>query len=463
MHDGIIQNTIAVFQTVFHDLHVTVSLHTIERLAVMIHHAMGGTARHFHTLEHIFDIFQPSDPIHCLAALFHDVVYCQVDQGFTPELFKILAAYLQEKEGDIFLTETIPGDDRRVLIIRDIFGFQAGQKLSPLGGLNEFSSALVMNKVLEGIIPEKACVQVTVCIEATIPFRGKNQRSESWADILEQRLRRSNDQYNLSLSSGEIEDAIKRAVIFANSDVANFAEHDVRKFLDNTWKLLPETNSALRSDEIYFIRDYRSALQKMEGFLGVLDPDAIFTRYRGVPAEQEFQQIVTLAHTNIAIAREYLGIKLLAIAIFDALAEMTGGDAPIALFMGDLRKEGEQVKRLEDFLPIEGSDVIDCSSPVMTLLNPGRTSETHFDMRSSPTSFFLYRKLGSAKIMQLLDDAKKMFMGKLDAQEFLNRIDRPVLSAIARASASMAATRREELLRYTLPNCSAGDSQTEFA
>ena len=56
-----------------------------------------------------------------------------------------------------------------------------------------------------------------------------------------------------------------------------------------------------------------------------------------------------------------------------------------------------------------------------------------------------------------------MFAGKLDAQEFLNRIDWPVLSAIARASASMAVTRRGELLQYTLPIGSAEDSQTEFA
>jgi hypothetical protein len=71
-------------------------------------------------------------------------------------------------------------------------------------------------------------------------------------------------------------------------------------------------------------------------------------------------------------------------------------------------------------------------------------------MKSSPTSFFLYKNLGPAKIKQLLNDAKDMFDGKLNAQDFLDKIDKPVVSAIAKASASMVVTRREELLRYAL-------------
>ena len=312
-----------------------------------------------------------------------------------------------------------------------------------------------MNKVLEGIVPEKELLQITICIEATIPFRGKNDRGESYADILKERLRNINKSYNFSMQSVEIEDAIKRAVIFANKDVENFAEKDVGKFLDNTWKLLPETNVALRSGELYSIRNYRQALQKMEGFFGFLNPDNIFTSYQGVPPEKGFQRMVDLAHTNIYVAREYLGIKLLAIAILEALAEMTGGDAPLALFMGDLRREGEDVKRLEDFLPVvEASESREHPSPIFTLLNSGRASESSFDMKSSPTSFFLYKNIGPAKIKRLLDDAKEMFDGKLSAREFLDKIDKPVVSAIAEASASMVVTRREELLQYTLSGSS---------
>ncbi|MBN2535469.1 MAG: hypothetical protein JXB88_21500 [Spirochaetales bacterium] len=450
MKDGIIQKTINVFQKVFHDLHANISLSAIERLAVIIHNAMGGSARNFHTLEHVFNIMDPSDPLHCLAALFHDTVYYQVDRGFTPAIQCILSSYIQEKEGEVFITKTIPSDDRLILMTLDIFGFTAGQKLSPFGGLNEFLSALVMNKISGGIITEKACVQITVCIEATIPFRGRNKQGESWAAALEQRLIRCNEHYNLSMTSGEVETAMKRAVMFANSDVGNFAEHDVGKFLDNTWRLLLESNSVLYSGEVYFIRDYRRALQKMEGFFCNLNPDNVFTRYRGVPSEKEFQNMQKLVHRNIHVARQYLGIKLLAIAIIEALAEMTGGDAPLALFMGDIRKEGDDVKRLEDFLPIHAANSTDNASSVVVLLNYGRPGETSFDMSSSPLAFFLYKNMEPAKITQFLHDAKDMFAGNIDAREFINKIDKPVVSAIARASAEMVVTRREELLQYAM-------------
>lgn len=317
--------------------------------------------------------------------------------------------------------------------------------------MNEFLSALVMNRSLKGIIPEKACAQVTVCIEATIPFRDKNDRGKSWPEILEQRLTKTNDHYGLSMSSVEIENAMKRAVLFANSDVANFAEQDVGRFLDNTWKLLLESNSVLYSGEIYYIKDYRRALQKMEGFFDALDPDTIFTQYCGVPSDTEFKRITQLARTNIYVAREYLGIKLLAIAILEALAELTGGDAPVALFMGDIRKEGENTKRLEDFLPVNMSDAEDHTSSIVTLLRAGRSSETRFDMKSSPTSFFLYKNLRQDRIVELLCNAKDMFTGKLNAREFLNRIERPIVSAIAKASAEMVVTRRKELLTYNSP------------
>jgi hypothetical protein len=110
---------------------------------------------------------------------------------------------------------------------------------------------------------------------------------------------------------------------------------------------------------------------------------------------------------------------------------------------------------LEDFLPgIETFDSREPSAAVFTLLNSGRASETSFDMKSSPLSFFLYKNIGPVKIKQFLDDAKDMFDGKLSAQEFLDKVDKPVVSAIAKASASMVVTRREELLQYTLPECS---------
>lgn len=132
MRDGIIQNAINVFQSAFHDLNLSIPLNVIERLAVMIHNAMGGSSRNFHTLEHIFNVVQPADPLRCLAALFHDVVYFQVDKGFPPEIFRIISPYILKKDGEIYIAGTIPSDEELVMLTLDIFGFQIRKETLPI-------------------------------------------------------------------------------------------------------------------------------------------------------------------------------------------------------------------------------------------------------------------------------------------------------------------------------------------
>jgi len=74
---------------------------------------------------------------------------------------------------------------------------------------------------------EKELLKITTCIEATIPFR----------------------------SQAEIEDIVRLAVVLANKDIENFSVLDAGLFLDNTWKLLPETNMSLRFKAAYSIKE----------------------------------------------------------------------------------------------------------------------------------------------------------------------------------------------------------------
>ena len=149
-----IQHMIEIFQETFEDLRVHISLKTLEKLAMMVHKAMSGSARSYHTLEHVFTLWDSSDPLQSLAALFHDLIYYQVDKGFSAEIAPILFPYIQEQEGEVMLTQEIPADDRLFRLTRDVFGVGAGQTLSLSSGLNEFLSALVMNKAL-GILSIK--------------------------------------------------------------------------------------------------------------------------------------------------------------------------------------------------------------------------------------------------------------------------------------------------------------------
>src|SRR5258706_9283983 len=86
MQVGTVQKLITIFNQSFQEMGISISLEKLENLAVTIHRAMTVQARHFHTLEHVFTFVDPVDPIRTMAALYHDVVYYQVDMGFSPQI-----------------------------------------------------------------------------------------------------------------------------------------------------------------------------------------------------------------------------------------------------------------------------------------------------------------------------------------------------------------------------------------
>jgi hypothetical protein len=234
----------------------------------------------------------------------------------------------------------------------------------------------------------------------------------------------------------------------ANRDVENFAEEDVGRFLDNTWNLMPETNPALRTRAAYTIVEYRTAIQKIEGFLSFLNPNNVFHDYKRSVAPEELERMRQRAATNLQISASYLRVKLLSVAILEALAEVTGGNAPMALFMGDVPREGARARRLEDHLPgAEGDEPeADALDPVVAnLLELGRASESSFDMKGSPLSAFLYRRLGHNATMNATENAKRMFRSEISPEQFLDLMDPDTLSRVAEAASHLAITRKAEL------------------
>lgn len=131
-----------------------------------------------------------------------------------------------------------------------------------------------------------------------------------------------------------------------------------------------------------------------------------FHQYRNVPPAHELQPLNALARYNVSTAREYLHMKLLATAVLEALAEVSGGDAPLSLFMGERSQKGEPVRKLEDYLPLTPSPDFSDESTIFMLLDKGLLSEPSFDIKNSPLSVFLYTNLGPIKIQQLLAFSK---------------------------------------------------------
>jgi hypothetical protein len=452
MQTGTFQRLIAIFEDAFGKLNVSISPKKIEDLAITVHRAMTSHGRHFHTMEHVFMFVNPDNPIQTLAGLYHDVVYYQVDMGFTPDIWNIIRAFIEFQDEAMRISTCGATNDLRLCMTLEVFGFQPGDELTDLGNLNEFMSALVMNCELAGILSEQDLLRLTVCIEATIPFRGFNELGNNHFDILERRLQVISQNRNIPLTQAEIQETIELAVRFANKDIENFGEADPGNFIDNTWKLLPEMNIALRAKDAYSIKEYRQALQNMENFLRSLNPENVFNKYRNTPPEAEYQKMVTHARQNVQIACAYLQIKLLGLAILDALAQVTGGDAPLSLFIGDLpqQENGNGAKRLEHFLPrLPWPDWVNPDAELNRLLYLRLDTDTKFDTRYAALSLFLYKSLPPDVLESYRLLANEMFTGKLSAEEFLQQIDCPTLYIIANGCAEMVPTRREKLLRYT--------------
>lgn len=421
----------------------------VEDLATTIHRIMSVEARQYHSLEHVSLLWDMPRPTQSLAAPFHDLVHYQVDQGIPPDVLNAISSYIREEQGQVYLEDNLDLADRPLMLTLEIFGFRSGQELLPAAGLNEFLSALFMSVALQDIVSEPDLVRMIACIEATIPFRGEHECRGDCSERLESRLHDLKEHAGLAMTTAEIQETVRAAIDFGNRDVIEFAKEDVAHFLDNTWKLLPETNASLRAGRIYSIRQFRLALWKMERFMDSLHPEAVFHRSHGTPPEEEYRDLVERARKNIEVAREYLRIKLLALAILESLAELSGGDAPVTLFMGPAEGPAQKERRLEDFLPaIEAPYPPDISPTIVRLLESGRASESSFDIRESPLSLFLYHRLGGATIEQVQDHVQALFAGELNPHEFLKRLDRGIVAAVAHASAAMVPTRREALLQY---------------
>jgi hypothetical protein len=449
MQAGTVQKLISIFNQSFHELGIFVSLEKLEDLSVTIHRAMTVQARHFHTLEHVFTFVDPANAIRSLAALYHDIVYFQVDMGFSPQIWDLIAPYVRQQNSEFFVAENISDDDRIAFLTLDVFDLHPGQRLSSVVALNEFLSALVMNKQLEGLVTEKDLLRMTLCIEATIPFRGFTPDGSNHFDLMEMRLPEIIQRYGLDISNEELIESLKTAVVFANKDIENFAEVDPGRFLDNTWKLLPETNAALRLPDVYSIGTYRQALLKMNSFFDNLNVATVFSQYRGVPVPADYEQMVRYARANVNIASQYMRIKILGITILEALACATGGDAPLSLFMGDVPREGVSIKRLEYYLPeLDYPGWANPNSTLFQLLESGRAADASFDMKNSPLSLFVYKAVPPEKILTYLQIARDFYSGALSPVEFLNQIDPALVHPIARASSIMVYTRRQALLQF---------------
>lgn len=420
----------------------------LEKRADTIIQCMTDSNRCFHSPPHVFDVAEGGDPLEVLAALYHDVVYVQVDDGINVNVGGYVAPFVREIRGRLQVRdpEDLPADRAFELVSR-IFEIQPGQHLAL--EQNEFLSALVAVKQLSGLLSWPQLAAMAACIEATIPFRPSSSRGAKPSEQLHQRLQDINTCYDFHWTDAELVEMVRRSVRVANRDVENFAEERAADFLNNTWKLLPETNPFLRSSSTYTVSQYRHALEKMTSFMHFLEPSLVFRQFREEPTTSRYEQMLQRAGKNISVARLYLNVKLVAIAILEGLSLRLGNDVPLTSLVGRGVANKVDLSEWQIRLPA----VTPCYHPetaieqeTMELLSVGRTQVSEFDIRNSPLATFLVKCLGFEAVVKLVDVAKEFFQDKITADQFLDRCDDKILKDVTSAILKEFESRTSALL-----------------
>ncbi|AFY69891.1 hypothetical protein Pse7367_1602 [Thalassoporum mexicanum PCC 7367] len=422
----------------------------LAKTANLIIQAMTGPWRYFHTPNHIFEVGEGGDAIEILAALFHDLVYVQVDQGVSVNIGRFIAPFIHEENGQLVINDRqdLPAD-RMFEMVLQIFNFSPSQPLQPTAGQNEFLSAVICAKCLETSLAEKVIAAIAACIEMTIPFRPKFADGTSVGDALLVRMRQVNKGFYLGYTDADLEALVLRSVRLANRDVENFANPNASHFLNNTWNLLPETNHDLKYVNSYTVHGYRRSLQKMEGFLSFLEPERVFQQFAGYPDAQTYQGLIDRTRRNIEVGKLYLGSKLTSITVLEALSLRIGHNTPISTMMGELpTPENPDNYSLEQFLPYVHNShepETDLELEVLTLLEKGRTLDSSYDIRHSPVATFMVKRLGFREIRRLILKCKDFFAENASAEEFLGDCDPFIVESVSAGVLQLFETRKASL------------------
>jgi len=412
----------------------------LEGWAILIHESMSNSSRNYHNVYHIFDILKGwDDPIGILAAYFHDTIYFAVDGSLSARQTSILH--------DIFEEEEIDKDDELLSICSIIFDIH---EIKEMRDNNEFLSCLTAVRELKDVIDKPTLAKIACCIEGTIPFRPTSKDGKTAMDSLYDNLELANNTFDLKMDENDMVEAIQRSVLLANRDIGNFGEADRKAFLDVSWSLLPEMNKELRKVGCYNVSDYQSAVFKMRGFFYFLQPKLIFSSFRGFPSADTIEQLEEQASINLKVGQQYMDAKLLAISMMLAFAMVTGGDAPMPLFTGDLPIYGVKCQQLQDFLPepdleeiavkqtLRGSITM---SQVFDILSGGRGDESLFDIKKSPLAAYLVGFLGAEGIKNTLKDNQVYPMTLESARTFLKALPAKVVLRIASSIKKIATSR----------------------
>ena len=389
----------AYFQLIsssFEELGKSVASNQVESLAIFLTRTMGSESRDYHRPEHSLDVARGLPPIARLAALFHDIVYVQVDPTWQSNLKPLLRPFEITNDLKVNVASTIEYNlERWLKTVAIIFGVETETELTTMKGLNEFLSTIVMINKLSPFLNESELIKAIACIESTIPFRRIDQKGLTPSDRLEARLRLAFKSSNIGqINDKFLKDIIAECRCIVEKDLASFGSETPADYLSDTWRVIFENNASVRNS-FFSIIEYRKAIYGTYCFLNGLHPSFLFWINESKPTSRQLE-LRDNAERNLKVATEYLRSNIISAAILEAIAVETGGDAPYEMFAGPLKRSREHKPVTTDlYLPeiCRKSPYNDLNKSVIDLLSNGRSLRSRFDRKDSPLALYFYKSL----------------------------------------------------------------------
>ena len=151
-------------------------------------------------------------------------------------------------------------------------------------------------------------------------------------------------------------------------------------------------------------------------------------------------------NSNVGVAIRYLRIRIFAIAILEAIAELTGGDTSLSLFLGDMSNQRGTVS-LDDFLPLEDElqNKKNLDPLILRFLSMGHRGHLKYEMNSCLYTSIVYRVTGEERIQKDFFLVKDYFQNDLSAKDFLKNQDKFLMSSLIDSLLELVSTREDKL------------------
>lgn len=271
------------------------------------------------------------DAVTARAGFHHDVFQLHVDREMPEEASRVIRGYLKKSangsfekssSGNLIINDELSSDLTFKMALA-LFDYKPGQEITPLGGGNEFVSALFAGAQGEkDSLPAKYRLAEMFFIAGTVPFKAPN-----YFTTLEERLKKANEilPENKRLSEDEIKMFSIGACAMANRDVIGFRE-SFSHFNRGGRDLLIETGRNFDNpDEA--IAGYAGQKGFLKGFVHANSSSgniSVFHSSNGYPDDEKLAEFEERARRNIEATEVYLNAHIAATGVLSALHVAAG-------------------------------------------------------------------------------------------------------------------------------------------